>query len=363
VLLGGAGDDRLQGGDGNDVLSGDGGTNRMFGDAGDDLFFIGRGDFVDGGVGRDGVTLGAWENTTMTSGVRVSLASDAWQETGSVGRVLLRNIENVFGTQFDDILTGSSEDNLIGGLSGNDRILGEGGNDTLIGGDGSSMTGAGSDRLFGGDGNDRLEVSAGDFADGGADIDTIVFANFNPAGAIGVTFSLDITGEQNTGIAGVLTARNIENVEGTSFNDRIWGDGRPNQINGNTGDDTLTGGGGADTLNGGAGNDVIRGGAGADRINGGGNVDTVYGEGGNDVFVFRLTPARPAETLSIMDFDLSGNDRVELDRTPVLQDFDDVLARMQELNGDTILTIDLAGQIIFRGVGISSFQASDFLIV
>lgn len=61
----------------------------------------------------------------------------------------IKNIENVVGTEFDDVIMGNSEDNLIKGLSGNDLLKGGGGSDILVGG-------LGEDIFIGGGGNDTL---------------------------------------------------------------------------------------------------------------------------------------------------------------------------------------------------------------
>src|SRR5205085_12214681 len=58
----------------------------------------------------------------------------------------------------------------------------------------------------------------------------------------------------------VLTG--IENVVGTEFGDRLYGDAGVNQLYGNGGDDQLYGNGGDDLLHGGSGGDLLDGGAG-----------------------------------------------------------------------------------------------------
>ena len=47
---------------------------------------------------------------------------------------VLSNIENVFGSLFNDDLFGDANDNVLEGFSGIDELFGWGGDDTLIGG-------------------------------------------------------------------------------------------------------------------------------------------------------------------------------------------------------------------------------------
>lgn len=56
----------------------------------------------------------------------------------------------------------------------------------------------------------------------------------------------------------------VENLDGSAFADRLFGDGANNVLRGLAGDDVLSGGAGDDLLSGGAGNDMLDGGAGDD---------------------------------------------------------------------------------------------------
>jgi Ca2+-binding RTX toxin-like protein len=153
---GGAGDDHLSGGSarggtGDDVLIGsryedglDGGPgrDRIRGLGGDDD--LSHGEAMDGGPGKDTLKFPGAEH-----GVTVR-----------VGR--LRNIENVSGTRFDDVLIGDEHANTLESYGGRDRIEGRGGNDTLTG-TGVLRGGAGRDFVtpFG-----RSEVDCGPGRDG-----------------------------------------------------------------------------------------------------------------------------------------------------------------------------------------------------
>ena len=230
-ISGGDGDDSIAGGIGNDCLEGGGLNDTFQGGPGDDTFI--------GGAGRDLV-----DYAYVTGhGVTVSLAD----ETAYGGSEdVLSGIEDVSGSNQDDVLTGDVNDNLINGLIGNDLIRGLAGNDTLDGGDGNDTLqgGLGDDRLEGGDGTDFASY---------ADASTGVDANIGSGNAI--------DGANNDLLFG------IEGLIGSNHND------------------TLTGGDGVDSLSGGAGNDWLDFGAGVENYLRGpsetGN-DTLIGGLGND---------------------------------------------------------------------------------
>ena len=118
--------------------------------------------------------------------------------------------------------------------------------------------GAGDNVLFGEDGNDTLTGGQGnDLLEGGEGGDTVRFAN----AASGVTVDLRIaTAQQTSASEGRDTIRNVENVEGSPFNDRIVGGTGSNTLFGGAGDDTLSAaglGGAPDTLSGGSGANVF----------------------------------------------------------------------------------------------------------
>jgi Ca2+-binding RTX toxin-like protein len=251
-----------------DKLTGDAGANVLLGGAGDDVLHGGAGaDTLDGGDGSDYVLL---------------------------------NIENLYGSSFNDHLTGDNGANIIGGElgddtlvgnGGNDTLSGEGGNDNLDGGDGNDrlvggdgidtihggndndsidagtgndvvfgdagndtiVGGTGDDQLSGGDGNDLLIGGAGaDALDGGAGNDTATYAG----STAGVTVSL-ATGLGTGGDAEGDTLNGIENIYGSDHNDVLTGNAVANTLSGGAGDDVLTGGLGADLLKGNAGNDTF----------------------------------------------------------------------------------------------------------
>ncbi|WP_158025947.1 calcium-binding protein [Pararhizobium arenae] len=139
-------------------------------------------------------------------------------------------------------------------LSGNDTVNGTKHDDALLGGVGTDTLngGAGDDLLEGGVGADKLVGGSG------SDTGSYFFAK------AGVTASL-AKPSANTGDAKGDTYSSIENLLGTQYADKIYGNGSSN---------ALVGAAGNDLLDGGAGNDLLVGGLGADRLFGGSGFDT-----------------------------------------------------------------------------------------
>ena len=134
-LLGGDGDDMIFGGDGIDTLLGQDGDDILSGGAGNDFFFGGAGaDSFDGGAGFDTVNY-----LPAAAGVIVNMATGG--TGGEAAGDTFVSIERVFGTSFDDSITGNADDNLLLGNGGDDYLAGGGGNDRLFGGDGTDSFG------------------------------------------------------------------------------------------------------------------------------------------------------------------------------------------------------------------------------
>ena len=205
--------ENITGSDYNDVLTGTAAANTLTGGKGDDLLIgLGGGDVLDGGAGNDTVTFAA-----STSGVTVNLGTGYGSNGDAQGDTFI-SVENVIGSGYDDILTGSSVVNSITGGAGNDSLFGAGGNDTLDGGDGTDT----------------------------ADYSTVTTAvNFNLTTKVGTVSD-----------GSVISLLNMENLTGGTGNDTLTGDTGANVLTGNEGDDLLIGGAGADTLIGGAGNNT-----------------------------------------------------------------------------------------------------------
>ena len=249
---------------------------------GGDIFNMGDGNdlaFANTGpnayLGGDGIDAVSYR--FADSGVTLNLAVGG--TGGFAAGHSYNSIEKVFGSNFDDDITGSLDaDFLYGGL-GNDTLNGSGGNDRIFGQDGNDI-------LNGGDGNDYLEGGdGGDFIDGGAGIDTIGFTTATE-GVIADLAAPPPQGEplepglENDGLDDFYV--NVENISGSAFGDTLRGDDLANVINGRAGDDNIFGRDGNDVLYGGLGDDDLTGGAGSDFLHGGDGADFIYGGEGND---------------------------------------------------------------------------------
>jgi Ca2+-binding RTX toxin-like protein len=237
-VAGSAGNDTitLSGGNGN-VDGGDGDDTIIMGPAGGQAFGgTGYNTFVSGSghdifYGYDGVDLVDYGGAT--SGIVASLETNS----GPNGDELY-SIEDVYGSIYNDSLTGDSGANFLAGRAGNDTLIGGGGDDYLHGG-------AGDDVMQGGVGNDAYNVdSTGD-----------VVSELSNAGTDTVFASISYTLGNNVESA-VLNGTVGLNLTGNSLANYLTGNAGVNIISGGGGNDYLDGRGGADTLVGGAGNDA-----------------------------------------------------------------------------------------------------------
>jgi len=289
TLRGGLGNDSVVGGDGNDWLIGNDGNDTLQGGNGNDLLFMA--DFGLNGPGQDVLDGGAaedWLRYDIVGGafspVQVNLATGTATGGGmnGAGGATLANIEDVFGTQFNDSITGDAgPNNLIGG-DGNDTVSGGAGNDTLAGG-------AGDDSLAGGDGNDVLDGRPGnDTLDGGLGDDSYLV---DSAGDI-----VTDAGGNDTIFAGLSTYTLPDPIETLIFfgNTTVNGTGNVLANSLNAGSDASSA-----FLSGLAGNDTLSGTNGNDTFDGGTGNDTILGAGGNDSIILG--------SVSVPDF---GNDFV-----------------------------------------------------
>ncbi len=249
-LTGDENDNVLEGNGGDDFLNGLGGSDTLNGGTGDDTIVSDALDTIDGGENDEGGD--TVDFSTLEAGIIVDLDVESAGPMGTPGQnggILLAgpmmvdgvepednisqeidDIENIIGTDFDDLLLGNNESNTI-------------------------LAGAGNDTLAG--------IAMDDFLDGGDGIDTALFT-FAPAPLI---VDLAITGPQDIGPPGTDTLINIENVSGSNFaSDTILGNEEDNVLSSLAFDDVLDGRGGNDTLDGGEGNDTVSGGAGDDTI-------------------------------------------------------------------------------------------------
>ena len=171
TLAGAAGSDSLRGGTGNDWLYGGEGNDLLLGAAGNDLLWGGDGDdTLDGGEGNDYVSF-----SDAKGPVRADLTTG---RASGAGEDVLRNVERLAGSTFDDLLRGDAGPNELGGGGGNDTLEGLDGDDVLAVSGGRSV-------LRGGPGDDILRFGGGDGStlDGGAGSDTVVLLSQDPGDA------------------------------------------------------------------------------------------------------------------------------------------------------------------------------------
>lgn len=151
---------------------------------------------------------------------------------------------------------------MWGGV-GNDVFYGGGGTDTLKGEDGD-------DSIYGQDGDDYLIGGYGaDVFGGGNGYDTL---DYSARGDGGVVISIGgYSGNANDSFADLVSS-DIERVQGTNYNDVIFGSANDDFILGYGGDDEIYCNGGTDIVFAGGGNDTI------DADGDPGSVDQIYGE-------------------------------------------------------------------------------------
>ena len=296
-------------------ISGLGGNDSLYAMAGDDTLVGGPGDdLLVGGPGADilkGGTNNSAENKGDTisyaasmAGVIINLTTGTARGGDADGDTIVHmgddKIENVIGSGYDDVLTGSSVANSLWGLGGNDELDGGRNSDMLFGG-------SGDDNLDGGRGDDTLEGGPGaDVLTGGDGMDTASYAGSTMGVMVRLHNSKADGGDaKGDTFGGTVTAKymnedgdefeemlpDIANLTGSANADILAGDFRNNTIMGGGGDDKIFGGPGggvnstnADMLHGGDGNDMIWGGAGDDMLNGDAGDDMLVGGAGADTY-------------------------------------------------------------------------------
>lgn len=261
-LLGDSGDNIFYGGEGDDTLAGRGGNDMLYGGDGSDT--------VDYSSSSNGIT------ADLTTGTVTGEGTDT-----------LSGIENLIGSNSDDVVYGSDTANVIRGGLGNDTIGGGRGADTLYGENGSDTLdysrgpgavtvdlAAGSavdgwgnidkingfENVIGGIGDDVFKGSAGvnNTLQGGDGQDTVDYTGSTSNLTIDLS-AIEADGYVHAKVGSSETdyLKDIENITGSSGNDTITGDDGINVLKGGAGDDIIDGGYGDDIIDGGAGTDTI----------------------------------------------------------------------------------------------------------
>ena len=308
VLTGGDAGDIIYGGAGNDTIHGGAGQDYLFGGAGDDVIYVERdGAVVDGGDGFDTVSFAG-----ASAELRIYLGDHA-ETGGDYGYTILRNVEKVIGSSWDDTLSGTNGDDVLDGGAGTDTMSGGDGNDTyyvdtvndivqegLNSGQDTvvatttgytlalnveNLTLAGSGNIDGTGNNLRNTLvgnSGNNILDGGSAADIMIGGLGND------TYKVDHKGDVVTENAGGGTDTVVamisytlgDNVENLSLGGNSKINGAGNGLN-----NTLTGNSAANILTGLDGNDILDGGAGADKMYGGAGNDTYYVDNAGDAVI------------------------------------------------------------------------------
>jgi Ca2+-binding RTX toxin-like protein len=296
------GDDILDGYKGNDKLLGEGGDDRLYGREGLDTLYGGAGaDRLDGGSEADRLEAGS-ENDTLIGGAGADYLDggagdrDIVDYSGSaeavdVALILLDPTTNIGGDAQGDLI--SNVEDILGSAF-NDRLAGNG-----VG-----------NRIYGGTGNDTLAGYGGDndYLDGGTGDHDVVDYTLS-ADSVDVDLTR-IDDSSPTGIGGNAQddfIRNVEDILGSAFNDRLAGNDVDNTIDGNAGRDSLYGYVGADTLRGGEGDDWLDGGQGNDSLEGGSGVNMAVFSGALSNYTIQRRGAG-----SYLVSDRSGQDGVDV---------------------------------------------------
>ena len=276
-LKGSPGDDELDGKEGWDWLEGGAGADILIGGAGNDTASY---QYSDAGVEvrlDDGTARGSHAEGDTFAGRKTieyvqrgdkALGGDVPEiEEFAISFVFglgdreaeeieIPDIENLFGSPYDDILVGTYGDNWLKGYYGDDVLDGKEGRDILTGG-------VGADRLIGGAGIDSAFYA---YSDEGVEVD---LQNGIARGghAEGDTFPgrqmIEYT--DSAGETREVDVPDVENLFGSAYHgDILSGTHGSNWLVGLGGDDELDGRGGHDLLEGRDGADVLRGGEGND---------------------------------------------------------------------------------------------------
>ena len=250
--------ENLTGSENDDVLIATGAAaNVLLGEGGDDILAGGGGtDVIDGGEGND---TNSFQGIGFGVIATVNADGTGTADYGPVNEAFT-GIENLTGSENDDVLTATGAvANVLRGVGGDDILAGGGGTDVIDGG-------------LGNDTNSFLGIGFG--------VTAIVNADGSGTAAYGPV------NETFVGIENLTGSRNDDVLTATGTADNILTGGVGNDIlSGGGGDDVLNGNSGDDILRGANGNDLLIGGVGDDTLNGGSNDDVLRGNTGDDLLL------------------------------------------------------------------------------
>ncbi|MFM7557417.1 MAG: calcium-binding protein, partial [Alphaproteobacteria bacterium] len=161
-----------------------------------------------------------------------------------IGDILIRagsGNDKIFSSSGNDLIFGEDGDDEIFSGSGNDIIAGGFGANKINSGDGNDLINAifGKDKIFGENGDDTIIAGEKNLKiDGGEGSDLIDFTNFKNGVLV------DLTNNLAKFLNHQIEINGIENIDGSSFDDIIYGNGQANIIKAGGGNDKIYGGGG-----------------------------------------------------------------------------------------------------------------------
>ncbi len=209
-------DDNIVANDANNIIYGNDGADSITAGGGNDTIFADNQDrLIDGGSDTDTINF-----SLFSSAISVDLSLTSSQAIGGMQAITIQNIENIVGTNYDDMLKSSSLVNKIEAGNGNDRVF-------------LNINSVGYDILNGGNGTDWLDLSALSSTQGFS-------LTLNQSGAFVVAAT------NSTIIFGAIAE--FENIWGGSGSDVIIGDDNNNEIYDGKGNDRVFGRGGDDIL-------------------------------------------------------------------------------------------------------------------
>ncbi len=171
------------------------------------------------------IDMGAGSDTLSFRNSTVGVSVDLTAGTGS-GFASIAGVENVDGSNLDNVLTGNSDANILRGFGGNDTFI--------------ATVDDAADTFSGGGGSDTADYSA-----------------YTTGLSVDLSQISVIVGGSGTTAATSDTITGVFNFIGGSGNDIIIGRGGTNDLRGGAGNDTIGGSLGVDTLTGGADDDTF----------------------------------------------------------------------------------------------------------
>ena len=368
TLTGSSGNNVIEGGGGADVLKGGGGTNT--------LSYQGS---------SSGVTVDLTKGTQVDiGGTQTYIINKSSGGHAANDKVVYDTFDNISGSRYGDRLTGDAGANVLKGGAGSDTLNGGAGDDTLEGG-------PGGDSLYGDEGDDTasyagasagvtLDLSSGTSGRGtGGDASGDSFTNIekfvgsphddtfiassrtdNIDGGEGDSDGIDTVSYARssgkvevdlTDTEGQEASSGFDNADNYAKGDTLTG---IDNVIGSSHDDKLTGGGGSNTLEGGSGNDTLDGGGGADVLDGGRGNDTLDGgldDSAADTFIFRSGDGK-----DIINNFASG-DKIDLTAFTNIESVNDLTTASSGGN----LRIDLSASQDITIVGKTTVDAGDYI--